>query len=310
MGQTYALPLRTASERAQWAARGTACQLRLQPCPLQLCRLAGRAPGGHTGLFVTRATHTIAMELLRHNNPFSSSCADRARMVADREEDEYQIPSSHPVTLTQPPICISVRIPSRGLESGPFVNGLSDHSTEGKKHKALEYGAHFDSGLFVSGAPRPALCPSLNRTPSDYDILLPPQAEDLFNSAPPSQPPPPPPARHSFAESSSSPSCSRAARPASGHDSFMLSSVATESIQAPARPPKPLPRKTPPDVHHRKAHGHDSAKENVDAKIAKLMGEGYSFEDVKRALMIAQNKVDVARNILREFALVAPRLNL
>lgn len=48
----------------------------------------------------------------------------------------------------------------------------------------------------------------------------------------------------------------------------------------------------------------------MDAKIAKLMGEGYSFEDVKRALMIAQNKVDVARNILREFALVAPRLNL
>lgn len=40
------------------------------------------------------------------------------------------------------------------------------------------------------------------------------------------------------------------------------------------------------------------------------MGEGYSFEDVKRALMIAQYKVDVARNILREFALVVPRLNI
>lgn len=74
-----------------------------------------------------------------------------------------------------------------------------------------------------------------------------------------------------------------------------------DCLQAPARPPKPLPRKIPPDIHH---------SESVDAKIAKLMGEGYSFEDVKRALMIAQNKVDVARNILREFALVAPRLNL
>lgn len=50
--------------------------------------------------------------------------------------------------------------------------------------------------------------------------------------------------------------------------------------------------------------------ENMDAKIAKLMGEGYSFEDVKRALMIAQYKVDVARNILREFVLVVPRLNI
>uniref|UniRef100_A0A673X2X6 E3 ubiquitin-protein ligase CBL n=1 Tax=Salmo trutta TaxID=8032 RepID=A0A673X2X6_SALTR len=81
-------------------------------------------------------------------------------------------------------------------------------------------------------------------------------------------------------------------------------------LQAPARPPKPLPRMTPPDIHQRKNHGQDSASESTDAKIAKLMGEGYSFEDVKRALMIAQNKVDVARNILREFALVAPRLKL
>lgn len=36
-------------------------------------------------------------------------------------------------------------------------------------------GAHFESGLFVSGALRPALCPSFHKTPSDYDILLPPQ---------------------------------------------------------------------------------------------------------------------------------------
>ncbi|KAJ8399040.1 hypothetical protein AAFF_G00417070 [Aldrovandia affinis] len=288
----------------------------------------------------------------KYPNPFSVPCAERLRVVADREEDEYQIPSSHPVTLSQAPLCISVRIPTRGLENGQFANGSSDHSSEGKKHKALEYGAHFEAGLFVSGAPRPALCPPQNRTPSDYDILLPPQAEDLFNSAPPSQAPPLPPARHSFAELSSSTSCSRAVRPVSGHDHFLLNPdnffdvlsgavplppvrrltgdnmkppgrltpsqdydqlpptpVLAESIQAPARPPKPLPRKTPPDIHHRKAHGHEN-NENVDAKIAKLMGEGYSFEDVKRALMIAQNKVDVARNILREFALVAPRLNL
>ncbi|KAJ8267126.1 hypothetical protein GJAV_G00138770 [Gymnothorax javanicus] len=291
---------------------------------------------------------------LGYSNPFSSHCAEKARVLGSREEDEYQIPSSHLVTLSQPPLCISVRIPSRGLEKGQFENGPSDHAME-SKHKALEYGAHCQSGLFVSGATRPALCPSINKTPSDYDILLPPQAEDLFKSAPPSQPPPPPPARHSFTESSSSPSCSRVSRPVSGHDHFLLgpdsfvdvlggmapqppvrrqtgdnmkppgrispsqeydqlppTPVLAESLQAPARPPKPFPRKTPPapDTHHRKAHSHELASENVDAKIAKLMGEGYSFEDVKRALMIAQNKVDVARNILREFALVAPRLNL
>ncbi|CDQ57153.1 unnamed protein product [Oncorhynchus mykiss] len=94
------------------------------------------------------------------------------------------------------------------------------------------------------------------------------------------------------------------------YDPLPPTQVDVDYLQAPARPPKPLPRKTPPDIHQRKNHGQDSASESTDAKIAKLMGEGYSFEDVKRALMIAQNKVDVARNILREFALVAPRLKL
>lgn len=92
---------------------------------------------------------------------------------------------------------------------------------------------------------------------------------------------------------------------------FLLCSsvqVSMECPQAPARPPKPLPRKITPDGHPGKPPSLES--ESVDAKIAKLMGEGYSFEDVKRALMIAQYKVDVARNILQEFALVAPRLNL
>uniref|UniRef100_A0AAY4D5D2 E3 ubiquitin-protein ligase CBL n=1 Tax=Denticeps clupeoides TaxID=299321 RepID=A0AAY4D5D2_9TELE len=89
-----------------------------------------------------------------------------------------------------------------------------------------------------------------------------------------------------------------------------LPPTVADALQAPARPPKPLPRKTPPDIQHRKTLGPESSLENVDGKIAKLMGEGYSFDDVKRALMIAQNKVDVARNILREFALVAPRLNM
>uniref|UniRef100_A0A8C2HCE1 E3 ubiquitin-protein ligase CBL n=1 Tax=Cyprinus carpio TaxID=7962 RepID=A0A8C2HCE1_CYPCA len=85
------------------------------------------------------------------------------------------------------------------------------------------------------------------------------------------------------------------------------SELAIDCFRAPERPPKPLPRIIPPDIHRRP---HESSRENVDAKIAKLMGEGYSFEDVKRALMIAQNKVDVARNILQEFALVTPRQSL
>lgn len=94
---------------------------------------------------------------------------------------------------------------------------------------------------------------------------------------------------------------------------IFLFQIYTDGSQAPARPPKPRPRRTAPEIHHRKPHGPEAALENVDAKIAKLMGEGYAFEEVKRALEIAQNNVEVARSILREFAFpppVSPRLNL
>ncbi|KAK1800421.1 hypothetical protein P4O66_005662, partial [Electrophorus voltai] len=258
-------------------------------------------------------------------NLSSSSCWERPRGGAERADDEYQVPSSHSVCITQPPVCISVRIPNRGTE-----NGSLDLTSEGKKPKAHDHGG-FDSGLSLLGGARATQCPlHNNRTPSDYDILLPPQAspaDDPF-ATPPAQPPPPPPVRHSFPDASSSPSCSRPARPVSGHDHFLsnpdtfldiLSAsaplppvrrqtenvksavrtsqeydqlppapMAGDCLQAPARPPKPFPRKTPPEIQYRRPP--ESSHENVDAKIAKLMGEGYSFDDVKRALMIAQNK--------------------
>ncbi|XP_056253354.1 E3 ubiquitin-protein ligase CBL-B-B isoform X2 [Seriola aureovittata] len=252
-------------------------------------------------------------------NPFTSPVVERQQRVMERAEDDYQIPSSN-LCLSQPPICISV--PSRHLE-----NGSPEPSIEEKKLRPPEPGTHSElvRGL-VPGAAHTALYPfNTTLSPSDYDILLPPQAlEEPFNncplSQPPPSPPPPPPARHSFTDHSSSSlssSCNstssssviaRPHRPSSGHEHLLLNPASMDCSQAPARPPKPLPRKIPPDVQSGKPHSMES--ETVDAKIAKLMGEGYSFEDVKRALMIAQYKVDVARNILREFALVAPRLNL
>ncbi|XP_036391956.1 E3 ubiquitin-protein ligase CBL-B-like isoform X2 [Megalops cyprinoides] len=208
-------------------------------------------------------------------SPFTNAPMERApRGSSNVDEDEYQVPSSHLVLQSQHPLpCGSVHAPCRGLENGHSVHASCELSTERKKHKALDH-------------------------------------EDPFSTPPPSDPPPPPPTRHSFVDVSSSPSCPRAARPASALDPVLHGPALGDGAQAPARPPKPSARKSPPEARHRRARERVSASQNVDAKIAKLMGEGYSFEDVKRALMIAQNKVDVARNILREFALVAPRLGL
>ncbi|XP_027698387.1 E3 ubiquitin-protein ligase CBL-B isoform X5 [Vombatus ursinus] len=246
--------------------------------------------------------------------PLTNSLAEKIKENVEEEDDDYKIPSSHPVSLSsQPPHCHSIKPPVRSCENGQCImNGIHGTSSELKKSNPPELG------------------------------------DDAFDVLPPSLPPPPPPARHSLIEHTKPPGSG--SRPSSGHELFLPPSdpffdsangivpmppvrrltseniktnrtsqdydqlpSASDGSQAPARPPKPRPRKTAPEVHHRKAHGPEAALENVDAKIAKLMGEGYAFEEVKRALEIAQNNVDVARSILREFAFpppVSPRLNL
>nr|XP_021390570.1 E3 ubiquitin-protein ligase CBL-B isoform X2 [Lonchura striata domestica] len=244
--------------------------------------------------------------------PSANSLSDKSREHLD-DDDEYKIPSSHPVILSsQLPHGHNIKPLARVCENGQCANGTHGATSEIKKSKRP------DSG------------------------------EDAFDNSPPSLPPPPPPARHSMIEHTKP--AGSGSRPSSGHELFLHADPhfdptighvplpparrapgenvktnrtsqdydqlppSSDGSQAPARPPKPLPRRTAPEIHHRKPYSSDSSTENVDAKIAKLMGEGYSFEEVKRALEIAQNNVDVARSILREFVCfpppVSPRLNL
>ncbi|NXB70973.1 CBLB ligase, partial [Donacobius atricapilla] len=290
--------------------------------------------------------------------PSANPLSDKSREHPD-DDDEYKIPSSHPVILSsQPPHGHNIKPLARVCENGQCANGTHGASSDIKKSKHPESGDVYDAPTVPVPLP-PARPPArddpkhsslLNRTPSDYDLLVPPLGEDVFDNSPPSlpPPPPPPPARHSMIEHTKP--AGSGSRPSSGHELFLHSDphfdpitghvplpparrAAGENVktnrtsqdydqlppssdgsQAPARPPKPLPRRTAPEIHHRKAYSSDSSMENVDAKIAKLMGEGYSFEEVKRALEIAQNNVDVARSILREFVCfpppVSPRLNL
>ncbi|KAJ8368301.1 hypothetical protein SKAU_G00083290 [Synaphobranchus kaupii] len=122
------------------------------------------------------------------------------RAAADRGEDDYQVPSCHTATASnsqhalpclsaqappcgsvKAPPCFSIKAHGRALGNGHCVHMSPELPAERKKHKAFEH-------------------------------------EDLFNTLPPSEPPPPPPSRHSFVEVSSSAACTRARRPASGHD--------------------------------------------------------------------------------------------
>ncbi|XP_045439973.1 E3 ubiquitin-protein ligase CBL-B isoform X3 [Pipistrellus kuhlii] len=306
---------------------------------------------------------TALLPSIKCTGPLANCLSEKTRDPVEEDDDEYKIPSSHPVSLNpQPSHCHNVKPPLRSYDNGHCIlNGTHGTSSEMKKSNIPELGIYVKGDVFESASdpvPLPPARPptrdnpkhgsSLNRTPSDYDLLIPPLGEGAFDALPPSLPPPPPPARHSLIEHSKPPGSS--SRPSSGQDLFLLPSdpffdpasgqvplpparrlpgenvksnrtsqdydqlpSSSDGSQAPARPPKPRPRRTAPEVHHRKPHGPEAALENVDAKIAKLMGEGYAFEEVKRALEIAQNNVEVARSILREFAFpppVSPRLNL
>ncbi|XP_062982926.1 E3 ubiquitin-protein ligase CBL-B isoform X1 [Elgaria multicarinata webbii] len=295
------------------------------------------------------------MPNMKSSVPVINSLTEKPREHV--EEDEYKIPSSHPVSLTsQSPHCHNIKPHIRVCENG-IMNEMHNTASEMKRLKHPEMGDAFESAVPIPLPPaRPPVRENLkhgsvlNRTPSDYDLLVHPPGEDDSDHTPPSlPPPPPPPARHSLIEQTKP--LVAGSRPLSGHELYLppadlffdpvnglvpLPPVrrltgenmkthrtsqdydqlpsCSDGSQAPARPPKPLPRRTAPEIHHRKAHNSDTSIENVDAKIAKLMGEGYSFEEVKRALEIAQNNLDVARSILREFACfppsISPRLNL
>lgn len=85
----------------------------------------------------------------------------------------------------------------------------------------------------------------------------------------------------------------------------------SEGSQVPERPPKPFPRRINSE---RKASSHQqgagatanpvaaAASPQLSSKIERLMSQGYSYQDIQKALLIAHNNTDTAKNILRESA--------
>uniref|UniRef100_A0A673WTD7 E3 ubiquitin-protein ligase CBL n=1 Tax=Salmo trutta TaxID=8032 RepID=A0A673WTD7_SALTR len=87
----------------------------------------------------------------------------------------------------------------------------------------------------------------------------------------------------------------------------------SDSSDAPERPPKPLPRRI--NSEHRPSpippglggggggggEGGGEANPQITSEIEHLMRQGYTYQDIQKALMIAQNNMEMAKNILREF---------
>uniref|UniRef100_A0A8C6PKE8 E3 ubiquitin-protein ligase CBL n=1 Tax=Nothobranchius furzeri TaxID=105023 RepID=A0A8C6PKE8_NOTFU len=80
---------------------------------------------------------------------------------------------------------------------------------------------------------------------------------------------------------------------------FVLLAILELAEAAPERPPKPLPRRINSERHHSPV-----PPVPISSEIEHLMSQGYSYQDIQKALVIAQNDIEMAKNILREFVSV------
>uniref|UniRef100_A0A665TSC4 E3 ubiquitin-protein ligase CBL n=1 Tax=Echeneis naucrates TaxID=173247 RepID=A0A665TSC4_ECHNA len=90
-----------------------------------------------------------------------------------------------------------------------------------------------------------------------------------------------------------------------GNNSPKVSVCLHQLLNPPSpRPPKPLPRRANSDRRPRPINREYSAplpEIPGTSSIECLMSQGYSIQDIQKALMIAQNNLETAKNILREF---------
>uniref|UniRef100_H3CQS3 E3 ubiquitin-protein ligase CBL n=1 Tax=Tetraodon nigroviridis TaxID=99883 RepID=H3CQS3_TETNG len=200
------------------------------------------------------------------------------------EESEYMIPTSRPILLpvTTPPVGELPAVPRHSqplaladLEDGPQTyeamyniqagaqQAIDSAMTNGPRDLAAEDGQGDENGCDI---PKPRLpLPPARRTLSELAVAA-------------------------FSRLSLDSDAGAAA-------SFM------EAIEAPERPPKPLPRRINSERRHSPAERRAGGEANpqISSEIEHLMSQGYSYQDIQKALMIAQNNMEMAKNILREF---------
>ncbi|XP_061829230.1 E3 ubiquitin-protein ligase CBL [Nerophis lumbriciformis] len=215
------------------------------------------------------------------------------------EESDYMIPSSRPLLLpiTTPPIGENPPIP-RPLQPQPRST-LTDTEDGPPMYEAMY---NIQAGQEQAGDSDYSELPPqpVTNGPREHSVQ---DGEDEDNSYDFPKPRlPMPPNRRSLSElgGSSSSTSSSSSSSSSG------AACASEPAEAPERPPKPLPRRINSERRHSPVPappvcGATGGGGAVSSEVERLMSEGYSQQDIQKALMIAQNNMEMAKNILREF---------
>ncbi|KAF4086011.1 hypothetical protein AMELA_G00101290 [Ameiurus melas] len=221
------------------------------------------------------------------------------------EDSDYMTPSSLPVMTTMTP-SLGEAVPRPHHPNTPNSRGLhSDLDPEGPQMYEAMYNIQAQ-----------ALSATLPYQASDSDYSELPQSvisngpqeteceeeeEEEEENGYDIPKPPLPIARRTLSDvSGTSASFSRLSV-----DSEPGTSVLFDSAEAPERPPKPLPRRINSDRRPSPVPpAAASSNPQISSEIELLMSQGYSHQDIQKALMIAQNNIEMAKNILREFVSV------
>ncbi|KAG7479749.1 E3 ubiquitin-protein ligase CBL [Solea senegalensis] len=265
---------------------------------------------------------------IRPSQSLRAVAGDEAR--DSEEESEYMIPSSRPVL---PPITASAVGETPPVPRPPQSQALSALQTQTQAFSLnsrlavaeLEDGPQMYEAMYnIQARAQQARdsdyseLPPLAMTNGPTDLTAETREEEENGYDFPKPRVPMPLARRTLSElvcSSSSSSSSLSSMAAYGRLSLDSDAGAaasfSEPVEAPERPPKPLPRRinserrpspvppTPAPPSSGATGG--EANPQISSEIEHLMSQGYSYQDIQKALVIAQNNIEMAKNILREF---------
>ncbi|KAL4647511.1 E3 ubiquitin-protein ligase CBL-like isoform X1 [Arapaima gigas] len=216
------------------------------------------------------------------------------------EEPDYMTPTSRPVLPPTGPNVGDVT-PRPSLSSRPLLGDLDSEDLQ--TYEAM-YSIHAQA---VAAALPPqgkesdySELPPMACTNGPREIINEAEDEDDDGYDFPRPVVPQTPAREPYSNTNS-PSASISLLSVDS-ESSIGTSASTEPSEAPERPPKPLPRRIP--TERRPSPVPSPAPPAISSEVEQLRSLGYSHQDIQKALMIAQNNVEMAKNILREFVSV------
>uniref|UniRef100_A0A8C7CS50 E3 ubiquitin-protein ligase CBL n=1 Tax=Oncorhynchus kisutch TaxID=8019 RepID=A0A8C7CS50_ONCKI len=212
------------------------------------------------------------------------------------EESDYMIPTSRPVLVPMAETPVPKPPQPTSLNSWPMLNDLDEGPQMYEAMYNVQVQAHLARDSDYSELPPLAStnCPIWE---IPCPVREPPEEVEEENGYDIPKPAlPMAPARRTLSELGAT---SSAAFNRLSMDSEPGASASfSDSSDAPERPPKPLPRRI--NSEHRPIPP-GLANPQITSEIEHLMRQGYTYQDIQKALMIAQNNMEMAKNILREF---------